>query len=97
MTDYITHYFGPLMHINLVPFALAIQDKNIPQIEDEYKKLVLDIRTNHKHHLEEINRNFNRLRSHVAYMFAGQESRPPTLDYVFFEDGLVSCDVSNVE
>lgn len=84
IADYVSKYFGAIMHVDTLKFALAVANGDTETIEKEYEDLCNIIITEHAHHHEEINRHFDRMRVYVSMHFSGRDTKPPTLPYVFF-------------
>jgi hypothetical protein len=88
LVEYISKYFGPVMHVDTSKFALAVGLGDIVEIENAYKELCNTIVTEHAYHHEEINKHFNRMRTQVSMYFGNKDTRPPSLPYVFFGNDL---------
>lgn len=84
IVDYITNYFGAIMHIDTSKFAIAVGIGEVQDIEKAYEELCSTIQKEHAYHFEEINRHFNRMRVYVNAHFSGRDTRPPSLPYMFF-------------
>lgn len=84
IVDYIAKYFGPIMHIDTNDFAISVGIGDVEGIEKAYDELCARIISEHAHHHEEINKHFNRMRTLVVMHFAGKDTKPPSLPYVFF-------------
>jgi hypothetical protein len=84
MDEYVSKYFGPTMHVDTEEFALAVGGGDVVKIEKAYEELCTKIINEHAHHHEEINKHFNRMRTHVNFLFSGRDTKPPNLPYVFF-------------
>ena len=82
--DYVIGYYGPVMHVDTNLFGLAVKSGDVSDIEKQYEDLCASVIKDHAYHHEEINRHFNRMRVHVAMNFAGKDTKPPSLPYVFF-------------
>ncbi len=84
IVDYISRYYGPIMHVDTTQFAIAVGNGDTAEIETEYDNLCSTIKKDHGYHHEEINKNFNRMRVEVNVSFSGKDTKPPNLPYVFF-------------
>lgn len=83
VSDYVINYYGAIMHVDTSSFGIAIKADDIPLIREQYDALCASIYKEHSHHLEEVNRHFNRMRIHVNSHFT---EKGLNLPYVFFQD-----------
>lgn len=78
-------YYGPCMGVDVTSFATAIGIEDISLIEKTFNDLCKCIEANSMDKYENINKYFNRLRTHVILHFSGKDSvRPPNLVYTYF-------------
>ena len=84
VADYISKYFGAVMHVDTTRFAIAVGQGEVEEVEKAYEELCNRIISEHAYHHEEINRHFNRMRICAVTHLSGKDTKPPSLPYVFF-------------